>query len=187
MATKTGNETSGCTFQWKIKNISHCWLKRSETIDSPRFIADALEGTKWSLHLFPSGNNDGNYFGFYLYREKDCIGPDNFEVNYQLAILDKDSSILIERIVSKHNFEKFIDFGFDKYEEREKIFVTKREAFLPEDNLTVQCTIWKTEVKPVKPQQLYARTVFKVKRRNFMWRIDEFSTLKSGLKNKIKD
>ncbi|GBN93586.1 Speckle-type POZ protein [Araneus ventricosus] len=187
MTTKTGDETSGCTFQWKIKNISHCWLKTSEMIDSPRFIADALEGTKWFLRLYPSHTTALNHVGLFLLREEDCVGPNTTEVNFQLSFLDKDGSILKERTKSNWCFTKPDISGFCEFEEREKVFVTQRETFLPEDTLTIQCTIWNTEVKPVKPQQLYARTVFKVKRRNFMCRLDKFSTRKSGVKNKFKD
>ncbi|GBM88111.1 Speckle-type POZ protein [Araneus ventricosus] len=187
MATKTRDETSGCTFQWKIDNISHCWLKKGEMIDSPRFIADALEGTKWFLRLYPSGYANENYICFYLRREKDCVGPDFINVNYQIAVLDKDGSVLKERIELKCRYRKPGSYGFCEYEEREKVFVTQRDAFLPKDSLTVQCTIWNADEKPAKPKHLYARTVFKVNRRNFMWKIDKFSTLKSGLKNKFKD
>ncbi|CAL1293163.1 unnamed protein product [Larinioides sclopetarius] len=97
MATKTHDEASGCIFQWKIENISHCWLKKRKTIDSPRFIADALESTKWFLRLYLSGYTNENYIGFYLRRENDCVGPDYVNVNYDLAILDKDGSVLKEK------------------------------------------------------------------------------------------
>ncbi|XP_055941844.1 speckle-type POZ protein B-like [Argiope bruennichi] len=70
---------------------------------------------------------------------------------------------------------------------REAIFVTEREAFVPEDTLTVQCVIWKQSRTPVKTRHLSARTVFKVNRRSFCWKIDEFSTLKPGVRTRIKD
>ncbi|GBN00883.1 TD and POZ domain-containing protein 1-like [Araneus ventricosus] len=187
MASKTYDETSGCTFQWKIENISHCWLKRQGMIDSPRFIADALEGTKWFLRLYPAGWASENYIGILLCRENVCVGPYSIKVNFQISILDKDGSVLKERIESERHYCKDFTFGCYEYEERGKVFVTEREAFLPKDTLTVQCTIWNTDEKPVKSKHLCARTVFMVKRRNFMWRIDNFSTLKSGLQNKFKD
>ncbi|GBN29036.1 hypothetical protein AVEN_76309-1 [Araneus ventricosus] len=161
--------------------------KKGKQIQSPSFIAEALKGTKWSLWLYPMGNTNEYFVGFYLYREIDCTGPNNVEVSYQLAFLDKDGSILTDRIKSKYNLWKGNYWGFHKYEAREKVFVTDREAFLPEDTLMVQCTVWNKEEKPVKPKHLYARTNFKENRRSFVWRIDKFSILKHDVRNKFKD
>ncbi|GBN23980.1 TD and POZ domain-containing protein 5 [Araneus ventricosus] len=187
MAARNGGETNGCTFQWKIENISQCWLKTGEIIPSPTFVEDVLEGTKWSLRLFPRGEANDSVISFYLHREKDSSGPANYVVNYRLAFLDKDGSFLNKKTILKRCFTKDQSQGFIIYVAREKVFVTERETFLPEDTLTVQCTIWNKEEEPVKPKHFYARTVFKENRRSFMWRINEFSALKRGLRNKFKD
>ncbi|GBM73846.1 TD and POZ domain-containing protein 5 [Araneus ventricosus] len=187
MATKTDDDANGCIFLWKIENISRCYLKMKQEIIRPIFIADALEGTKWSLWLYPMGDTDENYVDCYLYRERDCSGPNVIEIGCELAILDKDGSFLTERIRSKFSLKKGQYIGFQKYVERKRVFVTEREAFLPDDSLTVQCTIWRKDETPIKTKKLSARTVFKVNQRSFVWRIDEFSTLKPGFRNKFKD
>ncbi|GBN07321.1 Speckle-type POZ protein [Araneus ventricosus] len=187
MATKTDGEANGCTFQWKIGNISHCWwFKRNQPIVSPAFIADALQGTKWTLWLCPMGVEDEKYVGFHLHREEDCRGPDSIKVKYQLAFLGIDGSFLEEKTESDI-FQKGGSWGFSEFKRREKVFVSDKEAFLPEDTLTVQCTIWSHKKTPVKPKYLYARTIFNVNRRSFDWRIDKFSILQPGLRNKFKD
>ncbi|GBM91668.1 Speckle-type POZ protein [Araneus ventricosus] len=158
-----------------------------ERIESPAFNADALEGTKWSLRLYPVGNTDANYVSFFLKREKDCSGPENFEVNLQLAFLGKDGSIVKEITSAKCKFMKYDSWGVQKFEELERLFVTERETFLPEDTLTVQCTLWTSEEKPDKSKYLFASTAIKVERRSFVWKIDKASTLKSCIRNKFKD
>ncbi|GBM75418.1 TD and POZ domain-containing protein 2 [Araneus ventricosus] len=174
--------------RWKIENISHCWwFKKGERFESPAFVADALEGTKWSLWLYSVEKTEDSDIGFYLKREEDCRGPDNFEVHFQLAFLGKDGSIAKERTAAKCKFMKNGTWGFKKFLELERVFVTERETFLPEDTLTVQCTIWTTDEKPEESKYLFATTAIKVKRRSFVWKIDKPSTLKSGIRNKFKD
>ncbi|GBO34453.1 TD and POZ domain-containing protein 5 [Araneus ventricosus] len=187
MAAKIEGGTNGYTFLWKIENISHCWwVKKTLTLVSPAFTADALECTKWKLEFKPIGAEDENFIGFFLFREIECSGPDIIDVNFQFAILDKDGSIVAEKTARKFSFITGQIWGFPKYETRQKVFVTERDTFLPEDTLTVQCTIWNKQAKPVYPKLISARTVYKVKRGSFLWRIDKFSTVKSGLSNKCK-
>ncbi|GBN40196.1 Protein roadkill [Araneus ventricosus] len=181
------NALTAYNMRWRIENMSHCWwLKKGEPLESPAFNADALEGTKWSLRLYPVGNKDENNVGFFLNREEDSSGPENFEVYFQLAFLGKDGLILKVRTAA-YRFGKDGDWGFSNFEGRERVFVTEREAFLPEDTLTVQCTLWTTDEKPEESTHLFATTAIKVKRRSFVWKIDKASTLKSCIRNKFKD
>ncbi|CAL1295025.1 unnamed protein product [Larinioides sclopetarius] len=174
--------------RWKIENISHClWLKKGEGIESPTFVVDAWEGTRWSLLLFPLGDSNGNCVGLFLKRKHDNGGPDIVEICYQLSFLSKDGSILKQRTIPKHKFMKNENWGFHEFESRERVFVTEREACIPEDTLTVQSTIWVTNEKPDKSNSLFATTVIKVKRRSFEWKIDSPSNFKSSIRNKFKD
>ncbi|GBM75421.1 Speckle-type POZ protein [Araneus ventricosus] len=173
--------------RWKIENISHCWwLKKGERLQSPAFVVDALEATKLSLGLYPVGHTDENYVGFFLNREGDCNGPEVIEICYQFAFLGKDGSIAKEMTAAKNKFMKNEGWGLSNFERRERVFITEREEFLPEDTLTVQCTIWTTGEKPDKSTHLFA-TAVKVKRRSFVWKIDKANTLKSCIRNKFKD
>ncbi|GBO44212.1 TD and POZ domain-containing protein 3 [Araneus ventricosus] len=174
------------TFQWKIENISHCCgLKVQDEIESPVFDTDALEDAKWSLVLRPLGADYKNYVGFFL-RRQDSDGPTEIEINYKLAFLGKDGSVLKEKF-SSHIFPFEYALGYQKFESRERIFFTEREEFLPEDALTVQVTLWKKDESIAKLKHLYARTVFKVNRISFVWRIENYSTVKPLLRNKHKD
>ncbi|GBN25831.1 Speckle-type POZ protein [Araneus ventricosus] len=181
-------EAEECTFRWKIENISHCWwLRSTEEIVSPSFIADGLEGTKWSLSLYPRGCTDAHSIGFYLNRERDGDRPNAIEVYYKLAFLDKDGLIVKERTSLKSSFKEKDTRGFPKYDDQDTVFVTRRGEYLPEDTLTVQCTLWNREKTPVKPRYIYARTVFRVNRRYVEWKIDKIGTLKSAHIKRYKD
>ncbi|KAF8787839.1 TD and POZ domain-containing protein 1 [Argiope bruennichi] len=182
MAAKSDEETNGCVFLWKIENISHWWVKKESRIISPAFIADAIDGTKWTLWLYPNCNDN---IHLYLHREEDCCGPNIVDVKYQLRILSKDDSSVNVLSESIKFPERTISCSIIAL--RETVFVAKREAFISEDTLTIQCMIWKKSKIPVKPNHLSARTVFKVNRRSFSWKIAEFSTLKPGVKTKFKD
>ncbi|GBM45925.1 Speckle-type POZ protein-like B [Araneus ventricosus] len=185
MAT-TNVETNVCTFQWKVENITRCfWLKMRGDIASPAFVTDTLEGTKWTLRLYPMGDDEEDFVSFYLRREEDCSGPDVVEVEYHLAFLGKNGSFLAQETQSRY-FKKNEFWGASDFEEARKVFVDEREAFLPEDTLSVQCTISSNKNTTVKAKHLYARTVLSVNRRSFVWRIDKFSSLKPGLNNQLK-
>ncbi|XP_055943458.1 TD and POZ domain-containing protein 1-like [Argiope bruennichi] len=186
MATEINDETIGCTFQWKIENISHCWLKKNEFIESPVFTADALKGTKWKLYFYPMGCNNENKLDFSLHRVPDNTGKNFVQLNYLLAFVDKSGSILHEiNGLPNLNFGMNSMRGFLESQTRDFIFGSGKEAYLPEDTLTVQCTLWEKEKKPDKVEHLYARTVYIVNRRSFLWRMEKFSSLKSGKKYKL--
>ncbi|KAF8787857.1 TD and POZ domain-containing protein 5 [Argiope bruennichi] len=165
------------------------WMSRSKQLESPKFTADALQGTKWSLWLFLIDGyyvDYGDYVGIYLLRENNCCGKETIEVNYEIAILDKNGSFL--RVENrKDSFSKYDIRGFPRYVTRKEVFFTKRESFLPEETLTVQCKLWNKEGKPVNSKHFYARTIFSENRKYFIWQIDAFSTVEPGLRKKFKD
>ncbi|GBN92533.1 hypothetical protein AVEN_32240-1 [Araneus ventricosus] len=187
MTTRNDSRTNGCIFQWKIENLSHCcWLREGVELASPTFMGDEFFGTKWSLHLYPMGGEKfKNSIGFYLHREDDS-GPHEMEVNYHLAFLSKDGTVL-KGLYANFYFKRGEGDGRQNFESRKRVFLTQRKEFLPEDTLTVQCTLQEICDTIASLKYTYARTVFKVNRRSVLWKIDKFSTVKSGLRNKFKD
>ncbi|CAL1275156.1 unnamed protein product [Larinioides sclopetarius] len=180
-SAKNHGEAKGYTFQWKIENLSYCWLKKEECIQSPVFTADSLNGTKWSIRLFPKGLKNDNSVTVFLKREKDYCGPNAIQVKYQITFLDKNGSVLEYKPIWENHFKRECSVFFCVCEREEN----ERNFLLPKDTLTVQCKIWKEEEKPTELDVLSARTIFKVHRRSFVWRIDNFSTLKPGRRSKF--
>ncbi|GIY21593.1 hypothetical protein CEXT_624011 [Caerostris extrusa] len=150
-------------FLWTIENFSYCWQKKSERIASPPFVVDALDDSEWKLWLCPRGDKDGNYIACFLYRENDSSGPDNIEIEYELAFLAADGAVLVSKGL-KRVFNKGIYRGFD-LEKRQVVFSAKKDEFLPRDTLTVRCRLWRNDRRRVETTQFFARTVIKVDRR----------------------
>ncbi|KAF8771472.1 Speckle-type POZ protein like [Argiope bruennichi] len=171
-------EREGCCYiiQWRIENFSYCWHNKGEQLLSPSIVIDSLSETKWSLSLYPRGYNNGNCISYFLCREKDSKGPDIIEINYELAFLADDGSVLKTRGVRSRPFRRD-SWGYVAFQKREIIFVSEREAYLPKDTLTVLCKIWKSGEKIVENMQFVMRTIIRVDCRSFIWPIKRFSSL----------
>ncbi|GBL97662.1 TD and POZ domain-containing protein 5, partial [Araneus ventricosus] len=178
-STRNDGGRKAYTFQWKVENISYSWMERREYLESPTFIANALEGTKWSLRLFPKRNIFTNSFNACLYRENDWCGPEVIQVKYDLALLDEDG--LISETEGVDEFRRNYIGSQTIYGKLRDLFSTERNTFFPEDTITIRCNMWTEEVKPAVSERLPARTAFQGQRGSFVWRIDKFSTLSSGL------
>ncbi|GIX99917.1 TD and POZ domain-containing protein 1 [Caerostris extrusa] len=166
------------TFTWKLENMSYCWQNNKEPIFSPKFVVDALEGTKWRLSLYPRRAEVGNYIGYFLNRDKDCSsGVNDIEINYVLSFMAADGSVLqeykaINRIMSKDKGE-----GFPTFVTRNKVFFKERFRFLPDDTLTARCRMWRSDGKTTEDGKIYARTRIRVESRSVGWNIEKFSQL----------
>ncbi|GIX80940.1 speckle-type POZ protein B [Caerostris extrusa] len=120
------------TFTWKLENMSYCWQKTEESLRSPKFVVDALEGTRWSLVLYPRQDKDGNYIGYYLYRDKDCSsGVNDIEIDYVLSFMAADGSALVEEKVIKTTMTKNKSFGWPEFVTREEVFLWKDRVSCP--------------------------------------------------------
>ncbi|GBM60124.1 Protein roadkill, partial [Araneus ventricosus] len=149
------------------------------------FIANSLYGTIWSLCLFPKGVKNENSATVVLKREHEHCGPNVIQVKYQITLLDKDGSVLEDKLIWENDFRRENSVFFYVCKRQEKVSDSEGKSFLPDDTLTVQCKIWKKDEEPIVSELLSARTVFKVQRRSFVWRIDKFSTLTPDLRSKF--
>ncbi|GBN94250.1 TD and POZ domain-containing protein 3 [Araneus ventricosus] len=167
------------TFIWKLENASYCWQKIGERIESPSFILDSIEETKWKLRLYPRGQDWSNEIGFYLVREADSKGADNIEIEYDLSFLAQDGTSLESRSPMIRNFFRKYGFGFNSFATREDVFGARRSAFLRDDTLTARCRIWKTNGEIPKEVQCFARTRIGVEKTSFLYSIKNFSSIQS--------
>ncbi|GBM11958.1 Speckle-type POZ protein B [Araneus ventricosus] len=170
------------TFLWKVENMSFCLQKNGERIESPAFVVDAIEKTKWKLWLYPRGARDGNYIGYFLNREADSKGADKIEIKYELAFIAKDGSILVSKGIVKDTFPKGEEFGYNVFQKREDVYISKRSTFLPQNTLRARCKIWKGVGEMTEDVRCTAYTRIGVEKRNFLWNVKNFSTLESEKK-----
>ncbi|GFS60629.1 TD and POZ domain-containing protein 5 [Trichonephila inaurata madagascariensis] len=79
----------------------------------------------------------------------------------------------------KERMEEESEWGSELFLLREDATVTRKEAFLSNDTLRFRCRVWRTDGKNLMPARFFARTVLKVKKWDFLWNIEGFSSLQS--------
>lgn len=175
-------KTKEFSFTWVIENFSFCWQKNRERISSPAFIVDTMAKTKWTLEIWPRGDEDIdlNFISFYLVREKDSKGPRSFRILFELSFLAVDGSSLAS-MSSQYSFTKDDSWGSSEFVKRDEVFQIKRKDFLPRDVLTARCRIWNCIGKVTKEGLCLARTQIGVERRSFMWNITQFSSFRISM------
>ncbi|GIX99704.1 TD and POZ domain-containing protein 1 [Caerostris extrusa] len=92
MASQDEGSSKGFTVTWRIENATFFWQRTLEYFSSPVFVVETIEGTKWSLRLYPRGSSSEYYVGFYLYRHEDEL--EDIEIDYELSFLAADGSVL---------------------------------------------------------------------------------------------
>ncbi|KAF8789888.1 TD and POZ domain-containing protein 5 [Argiope bruennichi] len=165
------------SFNWAVNNFRYSWQKPDEAIVSPTFFIYMPEETKWGLRLFPRGTIDDDCISLFLYRYRDCNGPEKIEVEYSLEMLAADDSILANRS-EKEVFGKDTQKGFARYQSR-KTVTTEALKYLPRGILTVRCRMIQFEGKSVEIRQIFARTNIRIENRFFLWLVEKFSSLTS--------
>ncbi|GIX92484.1 protein roadkill [Caerostris extrusa] len=105
--------------------MSYCWQNEFGSIESPPFVADTMEGTKWKLQLFPRGDRDGKYIGFYLWRDRECSSLNDVAIDLELSFLDADGSVLTARTMEKKLIQKGRAEGSLAFANGEDVFVRR--------------------------------------------------------------
>ncbi|KAF8771527.1 speckle-type POZ protein-like [Argiope bruennichi] len=187
MARQITDEKNFYSITWAVNNFSYCWQKKNEAIASPIFSLYVPEETRWKLLLFPHGVtvSDGSSLAFYLYRDQDCDGPENIEVEYNLEFIAANGSILTKG-ETKHKFSKESRWGYPCFQKRKTVFITKRMKFLPQDILTTRCSMKLNRIldqKSIENRNLFARTIINVERKSLLWTIKGFSSFATDQKN----
>ncbi|GFU23984.1 TD and POZ domain-containing protein 1 [Nephila pilipes] len=167
------DNTEACfCFTWYVENY-HFYLKcKKDKIESPSFVSEVLEATKWNLKIHLAGGVSG----IYLHRHKDCKGPGAIEIEYEVLFSDDSDSYFDSSGMAKNSFEKDNTWGFRKFAKK-KFFHLKRTSYLPKDTLTVCCKIRKSTGNNKNFGECVARTRILIERRSFIWSVDRFSSL----------
>lgn len=128
------------TFWWFIENYSYCWHKVGEKLTSPEFTADGLKGTVWHVSLFPRGEKEEGIMSLFLNRNSVDDGTEDFQIQYELAILAANGPAVCS---SKYDvsFKRGIGYGCTLVLPMNDV-LRRKEAYLPQDALTVRCKIW---------------------------------------------
>ncbi|GBM25461.1 hypothetical protein AVEN_261576-1 [Araneus ventricosus] len=93
-----------------MENMSHCSEKFDETIKSPSFVVDEMEGITWTLRIHPreSEKFNSDYIGVLLHIEEDDSTEDNVEVKFEVAFIGKDGSVFVSEMFVKQVLRKVV-------------------------------------------------------------------------------
>ncbi|GFT37838.1 hypothetical protein NPIL_279841 [Nephila pilipes] len=169
------------TVLWNIENFSYCWQKTGEHINSPTFVVESTESTKWCFQLYPRGYRNENFSTYYVISHCNIESEGN-RTEWELAILAEDGSVLARNERGRPIIDANGCFLFRSFAELKHVTKTKREAFLSRDTLRIRCKVWRTDGRTVTPSTFVARTVLSVKTINFLWIIERFRSLESDHK-----
>ncbi|GIX88645.1 protein roadkill [Caerostris extrusa] len=150
-------EKNGAFFLWKIENYSFGWNTEYE-ITSPTF------------SIRPYTN-----FNF-------C--------NESSKTLDYSLSFLNENGFPEESLDTSGDFSENRsgnrlYVSLDELFIRRRNAFLPQDTLTIRCHVKRINSEVPAFIRSTARTRIGVERNLFTWNLSDFSSLRKGQKREI--
>lgn len=179
------SEIRGFSLVWKIENFSHCLEKRNEPLESPPFCVDTLSSTSWRLLLYPRGTDDENIIAFYIQRESDDCGPLAITVNFELAFIAPDGTVLKMAELNEHVFEVGNGYGIPCFIARSDVLRFEKDLYLPNDTLTARCRLWKSNSSVAESGECVARTRIGVEKGRFKWEIRDFSKLQANKKTSL--
>ncbi|GBM84958.1 hypothetical protein AVEN_68573-1 [Araneus ventricosus] len=147
------------TFLWFIKNYSYFWTTTDKELLSPEVTLEGLEGTSWSICLYPGylkyKRRDLN--SVYLKRSAHDAGPESVSLKIEISVITVDESTLYSE-ESEHAFRNGDECGFKRLLDMDELYVRRNTEYLPRDTLGVRCRMWQGEGSVHNVGQCSART-----------------------------
>ncbi|KAF8777733.1 TD and POZ domain-containing protein 1-like [Argiope bruennichi] len=167
-------------FTWSIENISYSWYKTLDYIVSPTFIAGPMQNSAWSLKLYPRGRDDSDFLSLYLSREKDSVSR-IIAVNFEFSCISADTSkshlcFILEAFKTFAN-SGYVGCGESCFMKRHEVFDRRKDFYLPQDILTLQCRMWKRNKDVDEFGQSFGRTRLTIERLSLVENISPTSAV----------
>ncbi|GIY50638.1 speckle-type POZ protein B [Caerostris darwini] len=166
-------EKNGFSFTWIIENFDYCCKRDYNSIQSPPFIINGINRSKWYLLI----GFDNGFPRFALQRDSYCEGPKWIVVDAELECFKADGSSLSSDICV--NLPLYPDGTCSLFDLKaiEEEFRIDKQTFFPRGTLKVRCTLWKNSGRKEKRNReemeksvwCLGRTIIGVKRRSFKW------------------
>ncbi|CAL1275373.1 unnamed protein product [Larinioides sclopetarius] len=164
-------ETAHFTCIWKLQSIGITFDS-----NSPTMTAQAIEMTKWKLKIYCG---IAGPIIFLISRKNEDDGPDRINIHFELSFLGINGLPLIKEVGEKQ-FSKGDHFVFPNFADEYLVFIERRAEFLPKDELTIRCRMWKAGTEISKSDMYYARTIFEADRSVNDLTIENFTSLQVG-------
>ncbi|GBM07239.1 hypothetical protein AVEN_25494-1 [Araneus ventricosus] len=152
-------ERKSITITWRIKNFSFCWQKEERELPGPTFVIERLQGSKWTLFLFPRASRykEEGSMACYLHHESEENGSHEIEIGFELSALGSDG-LPLETVSFIKCKMQGNDWSSPLLLKKKTVFLEKRDAFLPKDSLTVLCRIWQINQENINSERYFATT-----------------------------
>ncbi|GBM97270.1 BTB/POZ domain-containing protein At1g21780 [Araneus ventricosus] len=185
MACGSSRTGSPFTFTWTINNI---YKQSVFYLDSPVFVADSIDKTKWRLGLHVAGwhRSTTGHLTCVLQREKDENGLGSIYIDFQISIVDETGAILRSVREERYRFGMNLACAGDtsyrvvKNLIQIKTFVENFEKYLPNNTLTIRCRMWKFGCTISRTDLCFARTILDIEKRCFVWSIEQVFFISPG-------
>lgn len=187
-------------FTWHFDNFSMCPQQFGSSVNSPVFVANHMEETKWKLCLYPRGCRKINYVACYLEKTEggDCV--EDITIGFHFRIISVHGDKNIGQGFGSCTFKTNDSWGCDDLCIREDIF-DSAYGLLPNDTLTIECQLSQaTDIEESengekvssnltntnclhlnyysKTNQYSALTRIKVRSKSVLWSIERFCSLR---------
>ncbi|GIY26994.1 TD and POZ domain-containing protein 1 [Caerostris extrusa] len=183
MASNDNSERKGFTITWIIENFKYSKYRNGDRLESPTFVVDTMEKTKWFLYVFPRFFNIEDDLSLGLVRMLDCKGPRSIKIDCKCELLTADGWIAGEYNLIKQRVFKKDCVSFGSFPLKYGIPADELEYFLPNGTLTVRCKMWKCSEEIKNDGYCTARTRTGVEKKSSIWSVRNFSTL--GIRNEL--
>ncbi|KAF8777008.1 Protein maternal effect lethal 26 like protein [Argiope bruennichi] len=164
-------------FRWQIKNFSFANCKTGEAIESPPFVVDILDETKWYILVYPNGKEDEEYVDIYLSRAIDDYGGDNIPIIFTFELEAADSTRLECRISPRSFFTRNLAWGFNPYIKRSILLGDMKSILLPDDVFTIHCHLERAPQEVNYIKEYIAESVMDIENLEFTWDIKNWSKI----------
>ncbi|GFQ71405.1 speckle-type POZ protein A [Trichonephila clavata] len=159
-------------FIWRIENFSYSTQKEGEALSSSTFTVDTTLKTEWRLELYPRGKSDRNFISCFLKRVEFDDGPASVIVSFDISILDSSDSPHNSLQVNNETVGNGKCVGFSRFARVNHILKYKKDAWLPNNILTICLSMW--DINLAQSVKCEARTRFGIEKRSFTWSIEKF-------------
>ncbi|GIY46699.1 speckle-type POZ protein [Caerostris darwini] len=181
MASNNNSERKGFTIMWIIENFKYSTYRYEVGLQSPTFVVDTMEETKWRLflyHIFYDDNIEKDLL-FGLRRMPHSKGPQSIKIRCECALLTADGWVGTQCNVTEQGFTKYSSVTFQSFN-RKGISADEPEKIFPNGNLTFRFKMWKCSGEIDSDGYCTARTLIGVEKKSSIWSIRNFSTFEKG-------
>ncbi|KAF8771285.1 Speckle-type POZ protein like [Argiope bruennichi] len=168
------SEKKGFSVKWRIEKF-RSWLQKQESIlYSPEFVVETMEGSKWKLCISAKCDPTMKYIGLSLLREIEDDGPELIDLYCELSFLANDGSPIKLEVFA----EKFGNgTGSQELMVKKDTVLNERKCdYLPEENLTVSCRMWRNRASVARNGRCFIRSVIGLERMTLEGIVENFQS-----------